>query len=141
MLLDVVLVAGAVFLARLRRCWPRRRALRPQSLAHRGGGAPASLAATVATALALTWLNPHVYLDTVVLLGSIAQSHPGRAVVASPSARPSAASCGSPRSATARRCCGRCSPAPAAWRVLDGVIAVVMTALAVSLVLRGLDAR
>jgi len=28
--------------------------------------------ATVATALALTWLNPHVYLDTVVLLGSVA---------------------------------------------------------------------
>src|SRR6201987_2095701 len=30
--------------------------------------------------LALTWLNPHVYLDTVVLLGSIANTHgtPGR---------------------------------------------------------------
>ena len=28
------------------------------------------------TALALTWLNPHVYLDTVVLLGSIAGRYP-----------------------------------------------------------------
>ena len=27
------------------------------------------------TALALTWLNPHVYLDTVLLLGSLAQQH------------------------------------------------------------------
>ena len=29
----------------------------------------------VLTALALTWLNPHVYLDTVLLLGSIANQH------------------------------------------------------------------
>ena len=27
------------------------------------------------TALALTWLNPHVYLDTVLLLGSLAEQH------------------------------------------------------------------
>ena len=27
------------------------------------------------TAVALTWLNPHVYLDTVLLLGSIANQH------------------------------------------------------------------
>jgi L-lysine exporter family protein LysE/ArgO len=31
-----------------------------------------SLSATLLTCIALTWLNPHVYLDTVVLLGSIA---------------------------------------------------------------------
>jgi L-lysine exporter family protein LysE/ArgO len=30
------------------------------------------LRAAVATCLAFTWLNPHVYLDTVVLLGGIA---------------------------------------------------------------------
>src|SRR3954465_3748778 len=32
---------------------------------------PKSLSATVLTCLAFTWLNPHVYLDTVVLLGSV----------------------------------------------------------------------
>jgi L-lysine exporter family protein LysE/ArgO len=32
---------------------------------------PVSLGATLATCLALTWLNPHVYLDTVVLVGSV----------------------------------------------------------------------
>lgn len=32
---------------------------------------PTSLGAVVLTCLALTWLNPHVYLDTVVLIGSI----------------------------------------------------------------------
>ncbi len=35
------------------------------------GAVPASLGATLATCLALTWLNPHVYLDTVVLIGSV----------------------------------------------------------------------
>ncbi len=34
-----------------------------------------SLRAAVTTCLALTWLNPHVYLDTVVLLGSISASY------------------------------------------------------------------
>ncbi|WP_037074261.1 LysE/ArgO family amino acid transporter [Rhizobium leguminosarum] len=32
---------------------------------------------TLATCLALTWLNPHVYLDTVVLLGTISTRYPG----------------------------------------------------------------
>ena len=35
------------------------------------GGTGQSLKAAIATVLALTWLNPHVYLDTVVLLGSV----------------------------------------------------------------------
>ena len=34
-----------------------------------------TLAAVVLTCLALTWLNPHVYLDTVFLLGSVANTH------------------------------------------------------------------
>ncbi|ANL28358.1 LysE family amino acid efflux protein [Rhizobium phaseoli] len=33
---------------------------------------------TLATCLALTWLNPHVYLDTVVLLGTISTRYPGQ---------------------------------------------------------------
>ena len=33
---------------------------------------------TLATCLALTWLNPHVYLDTVALLGTISTRFPGR---------------------------------------------------------------
>jgi L-lysine exporter family protein LysE/ArgO len=35
----------------------------------------AGLAPTIRRTFALTWLNPHVYLDTVVLLGSIANTH------------------------------------------------------------------
>lgn len=38
-------------------------------------GARMTLRAALATCLALTWLNPHVYLDTVVLLGSISAQY------------------------------------------------------------------
>jgi L-lysine exporter family protein LysE/ArgO len=41
-------------------------------------GTGASLGATLATVLALTWLNPHVYLDTVVLIGSISAQYDDR---------------------------------------------------------------
>ncbi|KRB76920.1 amino acid transporter [Nocardioides sp. Root190] len=54
-----------------------RRAFHPESLAANGGSdsAPESRRRVVAKAVALTWLNPHVYLDTVLLLGSIAATH------------------------------------------------------------------
>lgn len=42
------------------------------------GQATASLGKALATCLALTWLNPHVYLDTVVLLGSISAQYDDR---------------------------------------------------------------
>jgi L-lysine exporter family protein LysE/ArgO len=59
------------------------RARRPSALSATGqpgsgmvpGGGSGRRGATVARTLALTWLNPHVYLDTVLLLGSIANAH------------------------------------------------------------------
>ena len=63
--------SGAIFLFvyGLRSFWS---ALRPSSLeAEPGDGQPQTLRATVLAALAFSYLNPHVYLDTVVLLGSI----------------------------------------------------------------------
>jgi len=50
------------------------RARRPSALSVASDG-PGSSLATLRRTLALTWLNPHVYLDTVVLLGSIANTH------------------------------------------------------------------
>ena len=132
-LLDVVRLVGAAFLAGYA-LTAARRALRPQALQAGDGAAPASRAATVGTALALTWLNPHVYLDTVVLLGSIAQGHPGRqwwfaagAALAS-TAWFAALGFGA---ALLRPLFAR----PGAWRVLDAGIALVMAALAASLLL------
>jgi L-lysine exporter family protein LysE/ArgO len=65
---------GVAFLAwyGLSSAWRARRPASSLSAARDDQGAgPAS----VRRALALTWLNPHVYLDTVVLLGSIANAH------------------------------------------------------------------
>jgi L-lysine exporter family protein LysE/ArgO len=39
------------------------------------GSASGSRAGVIGRTLALTWLNPHVYLDTVLLMGSIANTH------------------------------------------------------------------
>ena len=90
----------------------------------------------LATCLALTWLNPHVYLDTVVLLGSVAAEHRGG------SAGGSRAGAATASVAVVRRCSGTAPPAraalrPAAWPggVLDGVIAAVMVAIGVGLIL------
>jgi len=58
-----------------------RAALRPTGLHPADQPAP-SLRAAAATCLALTWLNPHVYLDTVVLLGGIASRHAPAARIA-----------------------------------------------------------
>ncbi|MBT2483273.1 MULTISPECIES: LysE/ArgO family amino acid transporter [unclassified Microbacterium] len=92
------------------------------------------LAPVILTVLALTWLNPHVYLDTVLMLGSIATTHgEGRWLFAAGAVAASllwftALGFGA-------RYLGRWLRTPRSWRVLDGIIAVVMIALAVSLVL------
>ena len=70
-----------------------------------------SLSATILTCLAFTWLNPHVYLDTVVLLGSIPPAMPASGSHSPPAPAP-ARSSSSLHSAMARGCCGRCSPIP-----------------------------
>ncbi|MFE1165850.1 LysE/ArgO family amino acid transporter [Nocardiopsis sp. NPDC058789] len=95
------------------------------------------LRAAVLTALALTWLNPHVYLDTVVFLGSVANQQAGEArwwwaggAVAGSFLWFFALGFGARllRPVFAR---------PGAWRVLDGIIAAVMLTLGVSLALGG----
>ena len=53
------------------------RALRPGAL--QAGEGRARLGAAVATCLALTFLNPHVYLDTVLLIGSLSGRYDGAA--------------------------------------------------------------
>jgi L-lysine exporter family protein LysE/ArgO len=53
-----------------------RRALSGAATNRTSGPARASLRATAAACLGFTWLNPNVYLDTVILLGSVANAHP-----------------------------------------------------------------
>ncbi len=76
--IDVIRWAGAAFLI----CYglfAARRALKPSALSAAPGGA-VTIGAALLTCLALTWLNPHTYLDTVLMLGSVANHYgnPGR---------------------------------------------------------------
>lgn len=91
------------------------------------------LAAVVGTALALTWLNPHVYLDTVVLLGSVAATH-GEARWAFAAGAIIGSTMWFSALGVASRALAPVFAKPVSWRVLDGVIAVVMTAIAIALV-------
>jgi L-lysine exporter family protein LysE/ArgO len=115
-----------------------RRAMRPGALVADAAGTRAGLAATVGTCLALTWLNPHVYLDTVVLLGSMASTYGEQRWQFA-----AGAGLGSilwfAGLGFGARLLRPVFARPAAWRVLDGGIAVVMVALAVSIALRGVS--
>jgi L-lysine exporter family protein LysE/ArgO len=76
-LLQVARVGGAVFLTGYG-VLAARRALGPGRSVDTAATTTSSWGAVAATCLAFTWLNPAVYLDTVVLLGSVANSKPGR---------------------------------------------------------------
>jgi L-lysine exporter family protein LysE/ArgO len=87
----------------------------------------------VVTCLALTWLNPHVYLDTVFLLGSVANTH-GDARWLFAAGAMAASLVWFFGLAFGAGHLGRWLGTPRAWRILDAVIAVVMIGLGVSLV-------
>ena len=134
-LLELFGYAGAAFLlayggrAALQ-AWRGRAAGLP--LAQAGG----TLAASLSTTLALTYLNPHVYLDTVVLIGGVGGQHAGAArwgFVAGAWLASAAwfALLGFGSAAAARWLRG-----PQAWRAIDGVVAVVMWAVAAQLLLQ-----
>ena len=131
-LVDAVRWAGAAFLLGYA-ALAARRAWRPGALHAAAGGEASGLRAAVAAALALTWLNPHVYLDTVVLLGSVAATHgDARWWFAL------GAAAGSVLWFTGlgygARLLRRPFSRPAAWRALDGAVALIMGAIGVSLV-------
>jgi len=109
-----------------------RRALRPSSAHLDPGGAVdgGRLRAAVFTCLALTWLNPHVYLDTVLLLGSIGNGYGARRWYFGAGAAAGSVLwfCGLGFGARALR---GLFARPAAWRALDGLIAATMLALGV----------
>jgi L-lysine exporter family protein LysE/ArgO len=129
--ITVIRLGGAAFLLGYA-ALAARRALRPSSIAVDAGGTRAGLLATVAACLALTWLNPHVYLDTVLLLGSVADSHGVRrwwfAVGAAVGSVLWFCALG-----YGARLLRPLFARPTAWRVLDAGIAVVMALLGVGL--------
>jgi L-lysine exporter family protein LysE/ArgO len=98
-----------------------------------GGEARHSLRGVLVTVLALTWLNPHVYLDTVVLLGSISAQYDARLAFAAGAMLASFIfffSLG-----YGARFLSPLFARPVAWQVLDVVVGATMWAIAASLIL------
>ena len=130
--LQVVRWAGFAFLVGYA-VFAAVRAVRPTTLtaATSGGG---TLAAAIGTCLAITWLNPHVYLDTVLLLGSLSATHgdPGRWVFGAGAA--TASLLWFVVLGFGARVAAPVFARPMAWRVLDAGIAVLMLVLAIMLV-------
>ncbi|HRO31300.1 LysE/ArgO family amino acid transporter [Citricoccus sp.] len=128
--LDVLRWGGAAYLT----WWAVRSfisALKPSSLT---AEAPRSRGSVIATTLALTYLNPHVYLDTVVLLGSLANQHgPEARWVFAIGAVVGSVAWFSALGYGARALSGPLN-SPRTWRVVDVVIGVVMLALAINLI-------
>ena len=133
-LLSVARWGGAVFLL-----WygtqALRRAFSASSLEQSAGQTARSLRAVMLSALAVTLLNPHVYLDTVLLIGSLGaqQSVPGAYVVG-------AASASLLWFFTLALGAAWLAPwlaRPGTWRLLDLLVAAMMYAVAVQLIVAG----
>ncbi len=97
------------------------------------GSDGASPRGALLTVLALTWLNPHVYLDTVVLIGSVSAQYPDRVAFALGALAGSVVlffglGYGARLLAPVFR-------RPAAWRALDTVVGLTMWAIAAKLIL------
>ncbi|MGW0825382.1 LysE/ArgO family amino acid transporter [Streptomyces sp. NPDC002845] len=109
-----------------------RRVLRPGALRVEPGSV-GSRRGAVLTCLALTWLNPHVYLDTVFLLGSIAADRgPHRWTFGLGAAL--ASLCWFAALGLGARLLSGFLGRPSSWRVLDGLVAVTMLVLGATLI-------
>ncbi len=128
--LDVLRYGGAAYLL-----WfafgSFRSAFRPHKLEQ---DASRSAGSVVRTTLALTFLNPHVYLDTVVMLGTLANQHGGLRWAFACGAMLASVLWFSALGFGARLLSGPLGR-PGTWRVVDALIGLVMVLLAVTLAL------
>lgn len=111
-----------------------RRAFNPQSMEIQKRNGGSTLQAAIMTCLAFTFLNPHVYLDTVVLLGSLSAQYEGPARTAFGAGAVTASFVWFFALGYGARLLQPVFEKPAAWRVLDFAIAAIMALLAVSLI-------
>jgi L-lysine exporter family protein LysE/ArgO len=133
--LAIARYGGAAFLIGYGALAARRAWRAGESLHGAAGGAPLTLAAAVSTCLAFTYLNPHCWLDTVVLLGSIAAQRPAAERVAFGIGATSASFVWFFALGFGARLLRRLFERPLAWRLLDALIALVMWGIAAALML------
>jgi L-lysine exporter family protein LysE/ArgO len=130
-------LGGAAFLA-----WYAvgafRRAVRPTALVLEGESR-LSLAAALAATAAFTLLNPHVYIDTVMLMGAVGSSLPEAQRLCFIIGASAFAAIWFAAIGFGARFLAPLFARPAAWQVLDVATGLMMSAIAVILV-RGVGA-
>jgi L-lysine exporter family protein LysE/ArgO len=134
-LVQIVTIGGAIFLLGYA-ALAFRRAVRPDVLKAARSG-EAGLGAAIAACLAFTFLNPHVYLDTVLLVGSVSAAYAGAERLAFGVGAVIASFVWFYALGYGARLLQPFFARPSAWRILDCAIGTVMAAIAFSL-LRGL---
>ena len=126
-------LAGAVFLASYG--WlALRRARQSNQLRAAESGVGLSLAGAMAQAAAFTLLNPHVYLDTVLLVGSIGAQQPAALQLWFVAGASVASLSWFGLLGFGARWLAPWFARPKAWQILDGLIGVTMWVLAAMLV-------
>ena len=135
-LVAVLTIAGSAFLV-----WygvrALRRALVPQTLRAAMGKEPMSLASAMAQAAGFTLLNPHVYLDTVLLMGSIGTRQPPDLRVWFVGGAACASGVWFTTLGFGARLLAPIFARPRAWQVLDTLVGLTMLSLAVVLIRQG----
>ncbi len=130
-LITVVTIFGIVFLLAYG-LKAARRAFSPSAMAV-GQGAPLTLKAALSACAAFTLLNPHVYLDTVILVGSLATPYSGSQRWAYGLGAASASFVWFFALAYGARVLTPLFAKPIAWRILDAMIACIMGMIALKL--------
>ncbi|KQP20499.1 LysE/ArgO family amino acid transporter [Pseudorhodoferax sp. Leaf267] len=132
MLARALAAVGAVFLAGygLRALWRSRR---PSTL-QAAMSAPPGRAAVMAQAVAFTLLNPHVYLDTVLLVGTVGAQHAPLARAAFVAGAAVASAGWFTALGFGARWLAPVFARPRAWQWLDAALGVTMLVLAAGLV-------
>jgi L-lysine exporter family protein LysE/ArgO len=133
-LLFWIKIAGAVFLL-----WyglrAARAAVHPSAMFAEDNNTAPDRKTVIAAMLAFSLLNPHVYLDTVVLLGSIGGQQPGNGKLYFALGAMLASALWFSTLGLGARYLRPIFAKPNAWRILDGIIAIIMWSLAISLFL------
>jgi L-lysine exporter family protein LysE/ArgO len=135
-LLTIARYGGAAFLVAYG-ALALKRALAPtgDALIAANGGERMPLKQAVLACLAFTYLNPHCYLDTVVLLGSLSGQYEDGLRWYFGAGALAASVVWFFSLAYGARALAPLFAKPVAWRILDGVIAIVMFSIAVSLLM------
>lgn len=136
LLMEVFRWGGAAFLAAYGamaawRAWQARPAA--LQLAGAGGSGRGSLGGVLGSTLAMTYLNPHVYLDTVVLVGGVGARHDGAAQLAFVGGTWFASAAWFALLGLGAAGAARWLARPQVWRAIDALVAVVMWTVALQL--------